>query len=75
MHHRALAYDNQYHKNTIDVCRALVAYTPLKGVVRLGNPRDEEEKTTECYGTAHCATGRLREDRNFLEWVDTIGYC
>jgi hypothetical protein len=36
MHHRALAYDNQYHKKMTDVCRALVGYTPLERVIKLG---------------------------------------
>ena len=40
-----------------------------------GDPPDEEDKTTEFCATANCATGRLREDRNILEWADSIGYC
>lgn len=30
--------------------------------------------TIECYRTAHCAMGKLRVDRNFLESVDIIGF-
>ena len=35
MDHRALAHDNHNRENTTDVCRALVAYIPLKIVVML----------------------------------------